>query len=213
MRVSIVSSADFAEKKEESKMKTFVLASKNQHKAEEIKNILGEGFEVITQTEAGAGDIEVVEDGATFEANAIKKAEEIMALTGRPTIADDSGLCVDCLNGEPGVYTARYAGENATDGENIEKLLSAMEGVPFEKRDAHFACVIALAEPNGETRTFYGECKGKISEEKRGNGGFGYDPVFYVEEYGKTMGELDADIKNSISHRSNALKRFINGIK
>ncbi|MBQ3573294.1 MAG: XTP/dITP diphosphatase [Clostridia bacterium] len=189
-------------------MKTFVLASKNKHKAEEIKNILGEGFEVITQTEAGAGDIEVIEDGATFEENAIKKAEEIMRAVGKPTIADDSGLCVDFLNGAPGVYTARYAGENATDGENIEKLLTALKGVPEEDRGAKFVCVIAVAEQGKETVTFRGECEGRIDFEPKGEGGFGYDPIFYLEKYGATMSEISAETKNSISHRSNALKKF-----
>ena len=189
-------------------MKTFVLASKNKHKAEEIKNILGEGFEVITQTEAGAGDIEVIEDGATFEENAIKKAEEIMHAVGKPTIADDSGLCVDFLNGAPGVYTARYAGENATDGENIEKLLTALKGVPEEDRGAKFVCVIAVAEAGKETVTFRGECEGRIDFEPKGEGGFGYDPIFYLEKYGATMSEISAETKNSISHRSNALKKF-----
>lgn len=189
-------------------MKTFVLASKNKHKAEEIKNILGEGFEVITQTEAGAGDVEVIEDGATFEENAIKKAEEIMRITGKPTIADDSGLCVDFLNGAPGVYTARYAGENATDAENIEKLLAALKGVPEKDRGAKFVCVIAVAEAGRETVTFRGECKGRIDFEPKGEGGFGYDPIFYLEEYGATMSEISAETKNSISHRGNALKKF-----
>ena len=189
-------------------MKTFVLASKNKHKAEEIKNILGDGFEVITQTEAGAGDIEVIEDGATFEANAIKKAEEIMRIVGKPTIADDSGLCVDFLDGAPGVYTARYAGENATDAENIEKLLDALDGVPEENRTARFVCVIAVAEQGRETITFRGECEGRIDFEPKGEGGFGYDPIFYLDEYRATMAEVSAEIKNSISHRSNALKKF-----
>lgn len=194
-------------------MKTFVLASKNKHKAEEIKNILGEGFEVITQTDAGAGDIEVIEDGATFEENAVKKAEEIMRITGRATIADDSGLCVDFLGGAPGVYTARYAGENATDAENIEKLLTALYGVPEKDRGAKFVCVIAVAEQGKETITFRGECAGRIAFEPKGEGGFGYDPIFYLEEYGVTMSEISAEIKNSISHRSNALKKFTEKIK
>lgn len=194
-------------------MKTFVLASKNKHKAEEIKAILGEGFDVITQTEAGVGDIEVVEDGLTFEENATKKAETIMKATKKPTIADDSGLCVDYLDGAPGVYTARYAGENAKDGENIEKLLNALDGVEFNKRAAQFVCVIAFSEPGCETKLYRGECEGIINTEVKGEGGFGYDPIFYVEKYKKTMGELDADIKNSISHRSNALKKFVEDIR
>ena len=190
-------------------MKTYILASKNKHKAEEINEILGSGFEIITQSEAGAADIEVIEDGDTFEANAIKKAEEICAATGKPTIADDSGLCVDLLDGAPGVYTARYAGENATDAENIEKLLSALGDTPLNERSAKFVCVIALARPNEETVTFRGECSGFISLSPRGKGGFGYDPVFYVSSYDRTMSELEPQIKNAISHRSNALKKFV----
>lgn len=189
-------------------MNTFVLASKNKHKADEIKTILGGGFDVITQTEAGAGDISVVEDGATFEENAVKKAEAIMRATGKPTIADDSGLCVDFLGGAPGVYTARYAGEHATDQENIEKLMTALSGVTFDKRGARFVCVIAFSRPGEKTVTFRGECDGFISLKPMGNGGFGYDPVFYVERYDKTMAELEPHIKNALSHRFSALKKF-----
>lgn len=190
------------------KMKTFVLASKNQHKADEIKKILGEDFEVITQTEAGAGAIDVIEDGNTFEANAIKKAETIMKATGKPTIADDSGLCVDYLGGAPGIYTARYAGEGATDEENINKLLAAMKDADITQRDAKFVCVIALSFPDRDTVTFRGECAGKIAPRPKGDGGFGYDPVFYIPKYDATMGQLDAHIKNAISHRSDALRKF-----
>lgn len=192
--------------------KTFVLASKNKHKAEEIKAILGAGFNVITQDAAGVGDIDVVEDGTTFEENAVKKAEAIMQATGKPTIADDSGLCVDALGGDPGVYTARYAGENATDKQNIGKLLGALSGVAFDKRTAKFVCVIAFAQPGRETLTFRGECAGAISLEPAGEGGFGYDPVFYVTQYDMTMAELDASIKNAISHRSAALRKFAKGV-
>ena len=130
-------------------MKTYVLASKNAHKAQEIKAILGDGFQILTQVDAGVGDVDVIEDGSTFEENAAKKAETIMKLTGKPTIADDSGLCVDYLDGAPGVYTARYAGENAADEENIQKLLTALSGVPCHKRTAQFVCVIALAASSG----------------------------------------------------------------
>ena len=189
-------------------MNTFVLASKNKHKAEEIKTILGADFDVITQTEAGAGDISVVEDGKTFEENAVKKAETIMRATKRPTIADDSGLCVDFLGGAPGVYTARYAGEDATDQENIEKLMAALDGVNFDKRAAKFVCVIALAKPGEETVTFRGECEGFISLKPVGDGGFGYDPVFYVERYDRTRGQLPPHIQNALSHRFAALKKF-----
>lgn len=194
-------------------MKTYILASKNQHKAAEIKDILGEGFEIITQTDAGAGDIDVIEDGVTFEENAIKKAETIMKATGKPTIADDSGLCVEYLNGAPGVYTARYAGENATDGDNINKLLKNLEGLNVLDRRAKFVCVIALAVPGENTKVFRGECEGYITEEPMGKDGFGYDPIFYYEKYARTLAQLEPHIKNAISHRSNALKKLANSLK
>ena len=189
-------------------MPTYILASKNQHKAEEIKSILGEDFEIITQTAAGAGDGEVIEDGNTFEANASKKAETIMRATGKACIADDSGLCVEYLDGAPGVYTARFAGENATDGENIAKLLKELDGVEESQRGAKFVCVIALAEPGKETRLYRGECAGRILTEKRGESGFGYDPVFYVEAFQKSLAEVSPELKNSISHRSRALLKL-----
>ncbi len=189
-------------------MKTFVLASKNKHKAEEIRQILGEEFEILTMDEAGVGELAIIEDGSTFEENAAKKAETVMRVCKRPTIADDSGLCVEALEGAPGVYTARYAGPYATDEDNIQKLLEALKDVPPMERGASFVCVIALAEPGADTRLFRGECNGKIAQEKKGESGFGYDPVFYVEQYGKTMAELEHPIKNAISHRGAALKKL-----
>lgn len=194
-------------------MKTYILASKNAHKAREIKDILGDDFHIMTQTEAGVGDIEVVEDGKTFEENAIKKAQAIMQATGKPTIADDSGLCVDALGGAPGVYTARYAGENATDAENIQKLLLALSDVPLQDRTAHFVCVIAVAEPGQEIRTFYGKCSGRIALTPSGEDGFGYDPIFYFPRYDKTLAELPPYVKNTISHRSAALQLVAEDVK
>lgn len=190
----------------------FVLASKNAHKAQEIMAILGEDYRILTQTDAGVGDVDVVEDGTTFEENAAKKAETIMNLTGKPTIADDSGLCVDYLDGAPGIYTARYAGENATDGENIGKLLNALAGVPENQRDARFVCVIAVAVPGEETRLFRGECPGRIAEAPKGEDGFGYDPVFLYQEDGMTLAEMEPDRKNAISHRSAALRKMAEGL-
>lgn len=185
-----------------------ILASKNMHKAIEMQAILGDRIELITQDAAGCGDIEVVEDGTTFEENAIKKAVTIMHASGKAAIADDSGLCVDALGGKPGIYTARFAGENATDDENIAKLLSELDGVEFEKRTARFVCVIALAAPDKEPATYRGECEGYILTQKQGDNGFGYDPIFFVPEYKKSMAELDGEVKNSISHRFNALKKL-----
>lgn len=182
----------------------FVLASGNKHKAEEIKAILGEDFEI----ELMDSSIEITEDGETFEENAVKKAMTVAKATGKAAIADDSGLCVDALGGAPGVRTARYAGENATNEQNIAKMLGALEGVTESARGAKFVCVIAAVFPdkNFECHTFRGECAGRITTEKSGEGGFGYDPIFYVEEYGCTMAQLDSDTKNKISHRGNALK-------
>lgn len=184
-----------------------ILASKNKHKAQEIKKILGDGFEVITQSEAGFSG-KVTEDGKTFEENAAKKAEEVMRAVGAPTVADDSGLCVEALGGAPGVFTARYAGEGATDDENISKLLNALKDVPDEKRDAEFVCAFALAIPGKETKIFKGSCKGKILREKCGEDGFGYDPIFYTPVFENSLASISADEKNSISHRGEALKKF-----
>ena len=131
-----------------------------------------------------------------------------------PVIADDSGLCVDFLDGGPGVYTARFAGENASDGDNINKLLCELNNVPFEKRSAKFVCVIAFIENSANNINYFkGECSGHIITEKRGTSGFGYDPVFYCEEYDKTLAELGEDIKNTISHRYKALKAFSEFLK
>ncbi len=186
----------------------FVLASGNAHKLSEIRNILGNSFEIISMNDTTAKGHEVIEDGTTFEENAEKKAVEIMKITGLPTIADDSGLCVDALGGAPGIYTARYAGENATNDENIDKLLANLEGVPSEKRGATFVAVIAVAFPEGTVKKFRGEVKGKILTERQGANGFGYDPVFFIEEHKATMAELDGEVKNSLSHRFNALKKM-----
>lgn len=190
-----------------------ILASKNAHKAKEMQAILGDGVELVTLDKTKAADIDVVEDGTTFEENAIKKATEIMEATGLATIADDSGLCVDALDGRPGIYTARFAGENPTDDENISKLIAELDGVETENRTARFVCVIALAIPGEEVKTYRGECEGRILTEKRGENGFGYDPVFYVPEYEKSMAELPAQVKNSISHRFRALNKLKENIK
>lgn len=190
----------------------YVLASKNVHKAEEIRAILGNSYEIVTQSDAGAGNIDVTEDGKTFEENAVKKAVQIMRATGLPAIADDSGLAVDILDGAPGIYSARFAGEHATDEENLQKLLQELDGVTFDKRTAKFVCVIAVAFPDSkEVKLYRGECKGRILTEKRGENGFGYDPVFYVEKYDCTMAQLEPHIKNAISHRSNALRLLREG--
>lgn len=187
-----------------------VLASNNMHKAKEIKSILGEFFTIKTLSEVGLENFEVVEDGKTFEENAAKKALAVCEKIGLPTIADDSGLCVDYLDGKPGIYTARFAGENASDDENINKLLSELDKAEFEERKAHFVCVIAFAKNNNidDVEYFRGECDGYILNEKHGENGFGYDPVFYYPEFKCSLAEISEDKKNEVSHRSRALKKF-----
>lgn len=149
---------------------------------------------------------EVIEDGDTFTANALKKARERAEATGLLTLADDSGLVVDCLGGEPGVYSARYAGEDASDLDNNRKLREELNDYPREDRTAHFQCVMALVDPEtSEEIVVEGKCDGIIELEPRGENGFGYDPLFFVPEYDKTMAELPLEIKNQISHRANAL--------
>lgn len=186
----------------------FILASKNNHKADEMRSILGDDFSIITQTDAGLADVDVIEDGETFEENAIKKAVAVMEASGKAVIADDSGLCVDALGGKPGVRTARFAGDNATDAENIEKMLDVMKDIPEDERTARFVCVIAVAIPERGVVTFRGECEGSILFEKHGENGFGYDPIFCVKAYGKSAAELPSDVKNSVSHRYAALDKM-----
>ncbi len=183
-----------------------VAATKNKNKLREMNAILeGCGLSIISQEEAGLSDIDVVEDGETFEENSFKKANEIMKACRHPAIADDSGLMVDALGGAPGVYSARFAGEGHDDSANNTKLLSMLQDVPDEKRGAKFVAVITLVYPDGEKIVARGECPGHIMHELSGVGGFGYDPLFRPEGYEQTFGELGADIKNKISHRARAL--------
>ena len=186
-------------------MKIF-LATGNKHKIDEIKAIFKNVKDIeILSIKDGIKIPEVVEDGDTFEANSAKKALEIAKFTGMITIADDSGLCVDALNGEPGVYSARYSGEGATDASNNAKLIKNLQGI--ENRKAHFVSVITLGKPDGRAYSFRGEVEGEIIDIPRGDTGFGYDPHFYVAEYGKTLAEMP-EMKNVISHRANALKKL-----
>jgi XTP/dITP diphosphohydrolase len=156
---------------------------------------------------------DVVEDGSNFFENAMKKASLIFDYTGEMVIADDSGLEVDYLGGRPGVHSSRYAGENATDEENNKKLLSELAGVPNEKRGAAFRCVLILFKNSDNFESFEGKLEGKIGTEMKGNEGFGYDPVFIVPEYGKTVAELGAHIKNRISHRAVAFQKLKKSLK
>lgn len=190
-------------------MGKMILASSNAHKMEEIKKILDKfNINLISMADAGLENFEIIEDGDTFEENSMKKAVTILEELGIDTIADDSGLMVDKLGGRPGVYSARYSGENANADTNNEKLLLELEGIPLEERTAKFVCVISIAFKNGEKLIVRGECPGKIGFEKKGSNGFGYDPLFIVDDYGKTFGELGSDIKNKISHRAKALEKL-----
>ena len=186
-----------------------VLATRNRHKGEELAALLGGlGIKIRTLDEFPDAP-EVVEDGDTCEANAIKKAHAIAAWTGLPAVADDTGLEVDALGGRPGIYAARYAGEDATYEDNCRKLLLELTGVPPEQRTARFLTVAAIALPLDEVRVAQGVLDGVIAEEARGALGFGYDPLFLIPELGKTLAELSADQKNSISHRGKAFTQAI----
>jgi XTP/dITP diphosphohydrolase len=188
--------------------KKVVLATKNKGKIREFSRMFA-GFEAEILTIADLPDLpDVVEDGDTFEANARKKAETISRVTGLPALADDSGLEVDALDGKPGVYSARFAGPNATDQENNEKLVSLLQNVPEEKRTCRFVSVLALAVPGEETLLVRGTCEGRIVLRARGENGFGYDPHFFLPEKGRTMAELAPEEKNSISHRGEAVRKL-----
>jgi len=183
-----------------------VLATNNSHKAEEFGRVLAPlGYEVITQKAAGA-DIEVEENGTTFEENAKLKAEAVYKITGLPTVADDSGLEVDALNNAPGVYSARYAGPDATDRDRYLKLLSELQDIPHEKRTARFVCALYYVDENGVGHSLRGECPGMIGYEPKGENGFGYDPVFMVGD--QSFAELSSEEKDAISHRGRALELF-----
>lgn len=191
--------------------KTIIVASGNKHKIQEIKDILKDmHFDVLSKDDVDLKDFEVIEDGDTLEENAIKKAVEISKKVDGIIIADDTGLFVEKLNGEPGVYSSRYAGENVTYEDNNKKLLKELRDIPMNERNAKFKTVMAIVLEDKSIRTVEGECKGKIAFEPRGNGGFGYDPLFIVDGYNKTFAELGEEIKNNISHRANALKNLRN---
>ena len=190
-------------------MKKVIAASRNKHKIQEIEKITEQfGFSIISRDDAQIPPVEVIEDGDTFQENSYIKAKAILDIAQQPTIADDSGLVVDYLDGAPGVYSARFAGEDADDEKNLDKLIEMMEGVPYEKRTAAFVCCITFLFPEGKKIVAEGRCEGHIVEKRRGNNGFGYDPVFVPLGYDRTFGELDEEIKNNISHRAQALKKL-----
>lgn len=190
-------------------MNKVILASRNEGKIREIGEILSKfGMVAVSRDDYGIDKFEVEETGETFEENSYIKAKAILDIAGVPTIADDSGLEVDCIGGRPGVYSARFAGPGCTPYDNSVKLLGLMKHIPEEERTARFVSVITMLFPDGRKLVARGECKGRIAEEMRGEGGFGYDPLFIPEGFSKTFGEMTADEKNSVSHRGRSLARL-----
>jgi len=191
-----------------------VLASKNRHKLEEISKITEKfDIELVLQSELGI-DIDVEETGTTFEENSFLKADAVMKASGLPALADDSGIAVDALNGEPGVYSARYGFDDSLDDwGRLELLLKNTEHVPDGQRQAQFVCVITMVTPEGLIIQARGEIHGELTREAKGKNGFGYDPIFYYPPLGKTTAELSTEEKNQVSHRANALKIFYKKLK
>lgn len=184
---------------------TIVLATTNKGKTREIQKLLKQSDIQIKNLDDFGPIPEVIEDGETFDDNAYKKASFTAKILGYPAMADDSGLCVDALDGAPGVYSARYAGENATDEENVNKMLDALKDK--ENRAAAFKCVISIAVPTGAALTYEGDCKGVITKEAEGDNGFGYDPLFFYPEFNKTFAQLTIEEKGRVSHRGKALQQ------
>ena len=186
-----------------------IIATGNEDKVREIDEILeGTGFEAISMKQAGFSP-DIVEDGTTFEENALKKAMAVHELSGEYVMADDSGLCIDALDGAPGIYSARFCGENSTYEEKFRKIFEMLADVPEDKRTAQFVCAIAVVKPDGTSFTVRGECRGVLHEKPVGENGFGYDPIFYVPEFGMTTAQMDPEVKNSISHRGRALRAMV----
>ena len=191
-----------------------VLASKNPHKLVEISKITEKfGFDLVLQSELGV-DIDVEETGSTFEENSFQKADAVMKATGLPALADDSGIAVDALNGEPGIYSARYGFDPTLDDwGRLLLLLKNTEHVPDGQRQAQFVCVITMVTPEGQVIQARGKIHGELAREARGENGIGYDPIFYYPPLGKTTAELTAEEKNQVSHRANALRVFNEKLK
>lgn len=191
-----------------------VLASKNPHKLVEISQITKKfDMELVLESELGV-DIDVEETGTTFEENSFLKANAVMQATGLPALADDSGIAVDALNGEPGIYSARYGfDESLDDAGRVQLLLKNMEAVPDDARQAQFVCVITLVTPEGKVIQARGEVHGEVLRETAGEGGFGYDPIFYYPPFGKTLAQVTPEEKNQVSHRAKALKILYEKLK
>ena len=189
-------------------MKQLLLATRNKHKAREFQELLNDLHIEVLTLESFPHIGEVVEDADTLEGNALKKAHEVFRGAGIPTLADDTGLEVYYLNGEPGVYSSRYAGEKATYADNVKKLLRELRGVPARRRAARFRCVLAFIAPGDVEHHAEGICAGVIIEEPRGANGFGYDPIFVPDGFAETFAEMDSATKNRISHRGRAMQAF-----
>ena len=191
-----------------------VLASKNPHKLVEISQITEKfGMELVLESQLGV-DIDVEETGSTFEENSFLKAEAVMKATGLPALADDSGICVDALGGEPGIYSARYGFDDSLDDfGRLQLLLRNTENVPDGQRQAQFVCVITFVTPDGKVIQARGEVHGELLRAPFGEGGFGYDPIFYYPPFGKTLAQATSEEKNQVSHRANALKVFYQKLK
>lgn len=190
-------------------MKTLILATNNENKVREIREILSGGaIDVLPLKEAGV-DADVEETGSSFAENALIKAREICRLTGKPALADDSGLCVDFLDGAPGVYSSRFMGEDTPYSEKNAAIIEKLAGVTGEERGAAFRCVMALVFPDGREFTTEGKMEGVIAEAPAGGNGFGYDPILFLPEYGKTSAQLTLEEKNAISHRGEALGKMV----
>ena len=195
-------------------MKKIIVATGNEGKMDEIRQILqGENIQFVSLKDENLQDVEIIENGSTFEENAIIKARTISDLTGQMVLADDSGLEVDYLHGEPGIYSARYLGEDTSYDIKNNHIIDLLAGVPDDQRTARFVCVIACAFPDGRTITVRGVIEGRIGYEQKGENGFGYDPIFYVPELGCTTAELKPEDKNQISHRGRALTEMYRKMK
>ena len=190
-----------------------IFATGNKNKMREIHEILGDlGWEILSMKEAGI-DVDIVEDGTTFEENALIKAKAVAAHCNDIVLADDSGLEIDYLNKEPGIYSARYAGEDTSYDIKNNHIIDLLAGVPDDQRTARFVCAIACAFPDGRTITVRGVIEGRIGYEQKGENGFGYDPIFYVPEFGCTTAELSSEDKNKVSHRGKALTAMYEELK
>lgn len=186
-----------------------ILATKNKGKVADFEKLTENmGIEVISFLDENISFPDVVEDGDTFEENSVKKALEIAKYTGMITVSDDSGLCVEALNGAPGIYSARYSGENATDSTNIDKLLNEMKNIPQGERQAKFVSVVSIAKPDGTVESFRGEVEGEIIFERKGTNGFGYNPIFFSYDLEKTFGEATMEERVTVSHRARAFREL-----